>query len=307
MSTSIEQIKEILEGVFPDNWEITFVEEDSNYCRPLYQIVIRFPEILITNSSGYEHTIRDLYVMFRMNSEFRLRHNDGGKKLMGRRGTVTDVEYVKGYKHSHLPSTRGTTESFAGWQNFCLGTAPLLVDFENLMYGFEPYLFEAFLYGIDGYVRWESIEGKPHFHMKKLVIEGTLPYVDESDKKEYYKRYIRKNDTFPLTFDRLGKRPLFRVKRQDDVLEKQITPLLREAHLVIKGGNGSYGGIPTPPDTSTADLDRVLFRFREQDVKLKIIKTKYETKTERVAHPEVTKYIAAKLEDGINEYYLCQA
>jgi hypothetical protein len=53
----ISKIKEIVETVYPGNWDFQ-ENEESSICK----LMIFFPEITITNSLEESHTIKELYV-----------------------------------------------------------------------------------------------------------------------------------------------------------------------------------------------------------------------------------------------------
>lgn len=124
-------------------------------------VIIHYPEIEITNTIGYSHTIYDLLVRLHLNKSCKV--VDG--TLRGRRLSFTAEEIVKRYVHSHLEGQ--SVEGLSNFSTFCLGSAggdtlanvlyhysssPQL-SYEQLMMLFEQ---------IDSYVKWESLEGKPY-------------------------------------------------------------------------------------------------------------------------------------------------
>lgn len=172
----------ILDDIYPDNWDIN----DSKV------LIIRFPEINITNSRGDSHIIRDLYIKWELTDELAPSGN-----ICGFRGLRTIAEYESGYIHSHLRSGihRNWDEN-----DFCLGSD----GFGELINGLnaEQVLnwddIRAALVWLDIYVSWESLEGGPYMSMKQAVINasssgGRPPTLLKDDAYRVYDTWIRNN------------------------------------------------------------------------------------------------------------------
>lgn len=88
-----------------EDWDIYAVEDENKHIY-IKGIILRFEEIVISNTQNNRHTIKDLFVNIPLIlSEF------GGKPtlkigaLKGIRTTVTKKECISKYFHSHLPSS----------------------------------------------------------------------------------------------------------------------------------------------------------------------------------------------------------
>lgn len=172
-----------------------------------FLILIKFPEIVITNTRRQKHTIRDLFVRIKFESRisildhpYYVRHDrekrykeDLGDNITqtldmgdnyepinyrlkgyrikhnmdGMRGIVTPAEYQSCYAHSHLGSRSGNV--FTEWGGYCLGSGEINETFTMLSVEFNMGLFELLLHQITVYVRWESIEGAPFIRMDTIT------------------------------------------------------------------------------------------------------------------------------------------
>ena len=185
LSNTMENMVEVLERCYKENWAFEFYNINT-----LPNILIRYPIITITNSVGESHVIRDLFVRIYLFS----RPNDGSKicinsDIEGFRLTVTREEFISGYSHSHLYYSGSNfndfyTEDRINQRVFCLGTN----EIPEVIYVFndtqEMGTFELLLLTIDNMMKWESLEGVPHFKMrnisnKMLDIEEYHPHDNE--------------------------------------------------------------------------------------------------------------------------------
>lgn len=141
-----------------------FVHSEQS-CAVLY-ILIKYPEITVTNENDRSTNIKDLYVKLTF-------HLDGAFRSMeGIRSTYNESEFNARYAHSHLPG-KVTAGIF---QNFCLGSGPISItlqnfrntDFENFdadeLY---PY-FCLLLAELNTYVQTESLEGGPYVKLATI-------------------------------------------------------------------------------------------------------------------------------------------
>jgi hypothetical protein len=116
------------------------------------KLIIKFPEVKITDGSHKPHLIQDLYVRIGVTGT----RNLFSGALEGARGKFTMAEYQFGYHHSHLGHSRGVT-----WQQFCTGSGPINLNIGALKEKFTKEEFQMFCYNLQNYVKWESIEGTP--------------------------------------------------------------------------------------------------------------------------------------------------
>ncbi len=195
-----------------------------------YGIVIRFPQVTLTNSNEKSCTVKELYVRLNINAiqnsnsrsresfvseeidtehryfvrcvfdEINTYHDlyvnidhQISSKFEGIRMSQDRREIYKGYLHSHLPSRNYIRGNEIQWNNFCLGTGEIFQTLLVLNAEFSPELFGMFLHQLYQYLSWESLEGGPHIRMDCLPIQGYC-YEDFPDLNEsYVQSYINKH------------------------------------------------------------------------------------------------------------------
>ncbi len=199
-------------------------EEEKVVYHYTFRVIVKFPELVISNSEERTHRIRDLYFSFILESAlvftnisyidedsvsditydartgdsqlysipdchltYVLRRYKIKNTLYGARETVTTVEFNNGYAHSHIPGR--SRETFTSWATCCLGHGEIGQTFVILMNEFSPELFQLFLLQLDAYARWESIEGGPHNRMSNIQAGDKLdryPIIKENKAGSYF-------------------------------------------------------------------------------------------------------------------------
>ena len=124
--------------------------------------MIHFPEIVIKNSAGLEHIIRDLYVRITFNAEGLMSSPKIARTTFISKECISDAFYI----HSHL------SHSAAGkWSaSFCYGPTIIYELLQDLQQGKIEKL-SRFLIQFEDVLAWESLEGGPH---KQLATHTTL-------------------------------------------------------------------------------------------------------------------------------------
>ena len=171
---------------------------------------VHFNELLITTSDNmHTHLIKDIYFIF-----------DKDLYIRCFRGTTTDMEYIRGYLHSHIPKNdQGGL--------FCTGTSPYSRIAQELRMGNNIELnAQALVVAFNEMIRVESLEGVPYCNIENL-------------KKGYNKETPIQYD-YPETcsFRDLGE--LLNIVKKEDLstLITFLNFLIREKY--ISGEYGSY-------------------------------------------------------------------
>lgn len=221
-SSSINMITsmvEHLEHIYPDRWDIQYKIEPvfrthtntygSNHDNEFtiferFKItriypIIYFPEFEITNSRNEKHTITDLYVRIpiRLMDHYRKATPVTSSlfyPMEGVRGRMTIDEYRSGYSHSHLNVHSyyyHNIDTMPGnYTGFCLGEGDIRNCISLLGSSYDPDIFSLLLHELDGYVKWESIEGGPHIYINNIGTSSnggnTLPNVHTSTIVQLY-------------------------------------------------------------------------------------------------------------------------
>jgi len=174
----VERICETIDAFnakYGEDWDIIISPVNDR----AYQIgfIHIFKEVTVINSQHLTHKIEDLVVVM----EWRCINSEGLIKSMqfkmtGSRMCLSPKEISSAYQHSHL-SRWGVPDDVSNLSfnlfethNFCIGgeseTANVLDD---LMVDYHPEKIQLFLYLVDSYVAWESLEGGPYVKMQDLT------------------------------------------------------------------------------------------------------------------------------------------
>lgn len=135
--------------------------EDSNLrCN----ILIWFPEKIISNEKGETHTLLDLYV------KIPLKYS--GKMARGfymNRATYTIDEVNADYMHSHVPGI--PKSDFSTFSTPCHGSGPISTTCYTLGRDCDLDIWKLFCLELDRYVGVESKRGGPYRHMSDIATQ----------------------------------------------------------------------------------------------------------------------------------------
>lgn len=189
-ATQIDSMITVLNRVYEDKWDFHLepIFEGDYFLYYKISVVIHYPEFIIENSDGRQHTIKDLLVTFDI-------QNNGDDEyhiynLHGTRGFMSYAEWFVGYRHSHLTSNKPTSFNdvfITG--SFCTGSGEIndvmATLWEN---GYSEEHFEMFLHTLNTVAEWESLEGIPYIKMESITIgkKQNLSDVSDSSVKLYY-------------------------------------------------------------------------------------------------------------------------
>lgn len=284
-----------------------------------YQILIKFPEVKITNGSD-EHLIKDLYVRVLLRPNGTLVPH-----LSGIRGKLSIHEVRSGYAHSHLPYINPRDFTF---DQFCTGIGPINQVLMLLSNKFTEINFKMFLFHLKVFVAWESKEGRPHMYMENIsktnhrqeyhLNTGIAENVGKVLLGEVKK--LSPEAALPLLdYDILPTKVTVKI---NDAFEKWAAGVIRswdlntlfrgyglemDCLMNTKDNMGRYYTIPrrdVPPDLY--DSEKVLFQFKGEDIKLQvelpqIIDAETIKDEEKIPHQLITKYVSEKLSSGLSK------
>jgi hypothetical protein len=277
----ISKAKEIVEIVYPGNWDFQ-ENEESSFCT----LMIFFPEITITNSVDASHVIKEFYVKLQF-----IKSNGVLYDFAGTRTLLTQAEVQSNYAHSHC----GSAASKGDWGGFCLGNGPINSQINRLkLHGVstENYLvFEMFLIGLQAYLEWESLEGGPYHCMSDIHKRKKIENVDDYVLEDTYKKYI--NACKFVNFTIIQNKKL-EIDPTDEDFMDGITPLIKEEYLVFRDIKGNFYNDGDPKTFKDIKINET---FKEQELIRKVIddeSTKKDTRR-KYPHPEIAKFIAKKL------------
>lgn len=137
-----------------------------------FELYVFFPEITITNSAGFSHDIKELYVRFDITLKINSNRVTTELNMYGRRGTISDYEFVSDYGHSHF-SGLGMS-----WSHFCLGSSDFGMILQSMRLDSKASDWELMLLSLENYVSWESLEGGPYRRMQNISIDRNIDMVN---------------------------------------------------------------------------------------------------------------------------------
>lgn len=163
---NISKILSILRSTFDDdNLDIKLCED-----RLTIGVIIKFPKVRVSNSSGLYHDIYNFYVRFAISIDPNyelVRIFD----LSGLKTDFTKSEILNDYIHSHI--NWGKDEKIY-FRQFCMGDGEFADNYSYLSRDHRLLndelinIFDFFQFSIEAFISWESIEGGPHRYISNL-------------------------------------------------------------------------------------------------------------------------------------------
>lgn len=223
-----EQYEEVLERVFPGNWELNMEQGE---------LIIHFPLFDIINQNGSIHTIKNLFVTANIDEEMLFTD----EAIYGLRTSFSAKEVSYNYFHSHLESRE--ISGFKERGTFCLGTGPIIENLIDLTCDADPISFEMFLRQLDIYIKWESIEGTPWRYIEKIAYDvdsSTSPYgYGTSQIREYIGSYRLTRDHIDINYQD-GKLSIDKNQKLTDFIMIMKDRLHLPSHMFNKNTDGTF-------------------------------------------------------------------
>lgn len=151
-------------------------------------ILIRFPEVTVTNENNKSINIKDLFARVKVNKDGNLI----GTFTLNRTSFPT-YQWSRGYMHSHVPSM--TTRHTPSWENPCLGSGPISTTCGTLNHNSSDEIWDLFIYELSLYVQNESLRGGPYIRLENVM--RTVEY-RELVKRLVDTPYTSTDDTYTL-------------------------------------------------------------------------------------------------------------
>lgn len=124
-------------------------------------ILVRFPEVRVTNENGKYIDIWELYVRV----PFNYKGESLGQFEMNR--AEYDYAQLKGsYMHSHVSGI--SFNRLSGFQSPCLGQGPIRATLASLTADFDELRWQLFCYELSKYVQVESLSGGPYRRLENI-------------------------------------------------------------------------------------------------------------------------------------------
>jgi hypothetical protein len=188
--TDLHKIYDIFEEYYgEDRVDIQYINQEtldqfiltSTLLNPervsIFNIIVYFPEITITNDYKETHTIYDTYCKISISADGRYR----GFKIA--RATLDKQEYLTGYIHSHATiSSRLVT---GVWRDFCFG-ASIFCDTIREVSLNKLDSWSLFCLQLDELLKVESNEGVPYKSLNTIYSSGENSFI----KNKYLVSFI---------------------------------------------------------------------------------------------------------------------
>lgn len=203
----IDSMISMLNNVYGENWDFHLIPVfDDNFKYYILNVKILFPEFTIINQDDKTHQIRNLITCFEIGintdtTDFTIYP----KWLEGTRATISQAENFSGYMHSHLHATSNINyRQCLNASDFCTGgntTEINTIRDDLFLEGYVEEKFEMYLYMIQTFVEYESIEGIPYIRFSTVVnpieelfipLEYRQSYINE--KYSEFKDYLKFSD-----------------------------------------------------------------------------------------------------------------
>ena len=312
----MEAIATMAEEIYPgdvelydglSNFHVNLRNNVSHNLDRAKYLLIRYPELTISNTKGRSHEIKDLFVLIIL-GERNGRFCSYGH-LFGARAQQTSMEFNSGYRHSHLGSGNNRRLS-----TFCLGgSSSIAIAVTELSSNFTLEKFELLLYQLSTYVRHESIEGGPYIRMENIRARanrnGRSVNV-QSEYNTYITTMAESKLPLPVKVEKVFGKERF-VFDTNDITYIQLVGN-GTAVPYIKDVNGTLMEEATDSGVNMsaqekADLEQNMFQFRGETIVYKVIDQQDNAviqETQKYPSPNLSKYIKGEIEKELNLFYI---
>ena len=249
----IQFLDKIVKLVHKGEYEIVSRDEDVD-------IILHYPELVITNSGGIQHKLQSVFVKYSMGSGLSL------LKISMARTTYTESEYSACYKFSHCKS-----DSMDNWSTrFCYGESKELnlmiakcVDGNIMNLKYLIFMFKE-------YLCWESLEGIPYNYISNIKSKQYRSYyvnISDDTLKSVMRKVYKSLTNFKYSF---GQDPITVVLDESSLtsienlltdtypeyccsiinnadcieIDRESTTLVKESKIVFKGSTVSLVILP---------------------------------------------------------------
>lgn len=209
---------DFLQSTFEDNWTV-----DKN------ALIVYYPEITVTSENGSTHTIKEVYVKWKLDSNYYYPY------LF--KAVFTRAELNVNYLHSHV--RLDDSSSWSG--DFCLGSylKSQFIQLQNRECSYIEWLYHQVV-NTHLFLQQESIAGTPYVAISKIRSKRSetfnMPYIDfdklDLSKLEIYNIQRVETDNIFVDYNRdelLESHPDYqRFLCYDEIYSLDSTPVIKE-------------------------------------------------------------------------------
>lgn len=164
---SIETYLAWLESAEPsvDSYAVSLAELYFNTVFPDLSIIIKFPEITVTNEYDESEKIKDVFVKVPVSANGTLK-----SKFQVSKATYTEGQFRHYYIHSHVKSLR--LDSLNSFYSICTGTGPINSTISTLLADNDENAWMILCSQIETFMQVESVQGTPYIRLSTLHTES---------------------------------------------------------------------------------------------------------------------------------------
>ena len=311
---AIKSTNEIYEGLWDIDFQVTIASRKTHI--DIKGIVIRFPQIHMTNSRNTTHTIKDLFVripLYKEGSMLKVASIEGGRM------TLSYAEWCSSYLHSHLrpfDKTGMQRNPLPIFSTFCTGSGHINDFMSNINGdGLTETRFTSFLIQILSLLSWESLEGTPYITMSSVRIStsGAQGRVFMPSKqiavslKDTIINFHKENNLLPkITYDLSGEQYIIKHddKFEDFLKSAPLSEGQKSNFWCTQNTQGTYYKYGSEPNRENTRIPNITnkYIFRGVDVPFTIegLPERIQESILYVIHPTIKEYVKQELEYDTN-------
>lgn len=267
------------------------------------RVVIRFPEIDITNSREDQHTIRELFVRL-----FIMENGYISQEIEGARLAASAHEIFSNYGHSHLGSIfyTGYSGDTIGYNSFCTGTGEIgsIINFYNANTRVEQAV--SLLLMLKSYLSWESLEGGPYRLMSEIGVKNYTLYEPTKTELEGFFYVLKNERTKTELLSKLnwvitdGAMKLIDDQNFENLLFSRLENYGYSTFLVFRNEAGQ------PFYSNETDISFLLenpsfLEFRGEKINFTLVGELPNINKQLYCHPQIKSYVKQQLEKFANK------
>lgn len=290
------------------------------------ELVIKYPNLIITNEQRETIGVEDLFVSIPFSAEVAAFNDVWGARTSFTSEDITgwyrdccderwcsgcdsdddEIGYINTvalYSHSHLDPSYT-----AEFSMFCLGDTPFSIMSKRWRNPSEDFPLQAVLYILEEYIKTESIAGGPHVNMGSVggyATDSTIPAnISENSASSVLTQYLNRYNQLPLIVDGNKNLCLNLENFEKDLNYLAVNEILPDNSFgkidnrgIVMHRNKPNGGLPEEV-IEYIEYKRSYVKFKNETVPMsfEIMDTRAEDKTKYTVWPEIVE----KLQKRIN-------
>ena len=189
------------------DWVVSKITVAVCQSLPLFAIIIRFNDVIVSNGKGDKALIQEIYVKVPL-----IYNGSMYSGMQWLRTTYSYYHWQNNYAHSHLG--RISNSQAPTWKAPCTGTGPINLTMDSLRMHPTEDLWALFCYELEECIKVESLLGGPYIRIDELWEGKVTLYSD-----------LGRTEVLPVS---------------DEVEKELIQNVINSGKLEFKWKNGAY-------------------------------------------------------------------